>query len=127
MKQLNIPFKIGEEYEEHEFELDWVKSIIVDNLCYEVYRFTGKHNESIFNFKVHETLLAYNCDILAIIFYFINKDFPNNILSEIQKKSSYTSRLIVKMVKLKENITILIISEKKINLTLDILINLGRI
>jgi hypothetical protein len=48
--QQELKFKIGEQYEKYEFELDWVTSVIDNNLRFEVYKYIGKDKSSIFNF-----------------------------------------------------------------------------
>lgn len=85
----NIKFKIGEQYEKHEFDLDWVKTIFENNLRYEVYQYIGNNKIIIFGFEVQKTLLAYNCDFLSGIFYFI----------EFSKYSDLIEKLILKICK----------------------------
>lgn len=111
--QQELKFRIGEQYGKYEFELDWVNSVLDNNLRYEVYRYTAKDKSSIFNFEIHKILLAYNCDFLACIFYFIKGDSYFKILSEIQKKSLYTSR-IINLIEIDDNITLLFITNAKI-------------
>ncbi len=81
-----IKFKIGEQYEKHEFDLDWVETIFENNLRYEVYQYIGNNKITIFGLEVQKTLLAYNCDFLAGIFYFIEFDkYPDLIEKLILK------------------------------------------
>ncbi|MCB6062376.1 hypothetical protein LVDJXP189_1400012 [Flavobacterium psychrophilum] len=81
-----IKFKIGEQYEKHEFDLDWVETIFENNLRYEVYQYIGKRKITIFGFEVQKTLLAYNCDFLAGIFYFIEFDKYPDLIEELNLK-----------------------------------------
>ena len=75
-----IKFKIGEQYEKHEFDLDWVETIFEEHLRYEVYQYIGKGKITLFSFEVQKTLLAYNCDFLSGIFYFLDSDkYPDLI------------------------------------------------
>jgi hypothetical protein len=69
-----IKFKIGEQYEKHEFDLEWVETIFNNNLRYEIYQYIGSNTVTILNFKVQKTLLAYNCDFLSGVLYFIEFD-----------------------------------------------------
>lgn len=126
--QQELKFRIGEQYGKYEFELDWVTSVMDNNLRYEVYKYIGKDKSSIFNFELHKILLAYNCDFLAGIFYFVKGDCYFRILSEIQKESFFTS-IIINMIEIDENITTIIVTKKKnkINSLIDIVIKLGRI
>lgn len=111
--QQELKFKIGEQYGRHEFDLDWVKSVMDDNLKYEVYKYTGKDKICIFDCKIDKILLAYNCDFLSGVFYFIRGDCYLKLLSEIQKESSYTSSRIFNVMKINERITMLCVIKKK--------------
>jgi hypothetical protein len=126
--QQELKFRIGEQYGKYEFELDWVTSVIDNNLRYEVYRYIGKDKSSIFNFKIHKVLLAYNCDFLAGVFYFIKGNSYFRILSEIQKETFCTSR-IFNLIEINENIITIIVMKKKnkTNILINIVIELGRI
>jgi len=83
-----IIFKIGEQYEKHEFDLDWLETIFENNLRYEVYQYIGNNKITIFGFEVQKTLLAYNCDFLAGIFYFIDFDKYPNFIEKLNLKIS---------------------------------------
>ena len=45
---MNKKFKIGEQYEKHEFDLNKVETILANNLRYEVYQYIGKDKITIF-------------------------------------------------------------------------------
>ena len=126
--QQELKFRIGEQYEKYEFELDWVTSVLDNNLRYEVYRYIGKDKTSMFNFEIHKILLAYNCDFLAGVFYFIRGDCCFRMLSEIQNESFYTSR-IIRMIDIDEKVITIIILKKKNNMEslINNVIKLGRI
>ncbi|HLF52557.1 helix-turn-helix domain-containing protein [Flavobacterium sp.] len=111
--QQELKFMIGERYGKHEFDLDWVKSVMDNNLKYEVYKYTGKEKISIFDCKIDKILLAYNCDFLAGIFYFTIGDCSFKLLSEIQKESSYTSNRMINVMKINERFTMLSVTKKK--------------
>ncbi|WP_094134537.1 hypothetical protein [Flavobacterium psychrophilum] len=83
-----IKFKIGEQYEKHEFDLDWVETIFENHLRYEVYQYIGNNKITIFGFEVQKTLLAYNCDFLAGIFYFIEFDKYPDLIEKLNLKIS---------------------------------------
>lgn len=111
--QQEFKFKLGEQYGKYEFELDWVTSVLDNNLRYEVYRYTGKDKITIFDCEVQKVLLAYNCDFLAGVFYFIKGECYFRILSQIQKESLYASR-IINLIEIDDNITLLFITKGKI-------------
>ncbi len=124
-----IKFKIGEQYEKHEFELDWVKSVLDGNLRYEVYQYIGKDKIIIFGFLVHKTFLAYNCDFLASAFYFIESDSFLKKASGIQPKFSDTRMRRINVVKLDEQIWMIyvLVKKNKFATLIDDIIKLGRI
>lgn len=123
--QQELKFKIGEQYGKHEFDLDWVKSVMNNNLKYEVYKYTGKDKISIFDCKIDKILLAYNCDFLAGIFYFTRRNCYLKLLSEIQIESSYTSNRIINVVKINEKITTLFVAKNRMDYLIDLIINSG--
>lgn len=84
-----------------------------DNLKYEVYKYTGKDKISIFDCKIYKILLAYNCDFLAGIFYFVKGDCYFKLLTAIHIESSYTGNRIIKVIKINESITMLFVTNKK--------------
>ncbi len=83
-----IKFKIGEQYEKHEFDLDWLKTIFENNLRYEVYQYIGNNKITIFGFEVQKTLMAYNCDFLSGIFYIIEFDKYPDLIEKLNLKIS---------------------------------------
>jgi len=109
-KELN--FKIGEQYGKHEFELDWVKSVMDNDLRYEVYQYIGNYKITIFGYEAYRILLAYNCDFLSGVFYLVKGDYYFKMLSEVQSGFSNTRRININVVKVNENITMLFISKK---------------
>ena len=83
-----IKFKIGEQCENHEFDLDWVNTIFENNLRFEVYQYIGHNKNTIFGYEVQKTLLAYNCDFLAGVFYFIEFDKYPDLIASLNFKIS---------------------------------------
>ncbi len=83
-----IKFKIGEQYEKNEFDLDWVETIFENNLRYEVYEYIGNNKITIFRFEIQKTLLTYNCDFLAGIFYFIEFSKYPDLIEKLNLKIS---------------------------------------
>ncbi|SEF77254.1 hypothetical protein [Flavobacterium urumqiense] len=129
--QQELKFKIGEQYGKYEFELDWVTSVVDNNLRYEVYRYIGKDKSSFFNFEIHKILLAYNCDFLTGVFYFIKGDCYSELIEKLNLKSnkriksddfknpvllSITSNQRIIVIKNSENIMMLIVSYNEIQL-----------
>ncbi|WP_238567346.1 hypothetical protein [Flavobacterium sp. 83] len=113
--QKELKFKIGEQYGKYEFELDWVTTVLDNNLRYEVYQYIGNDKNTIFDFEVHKILLAYNCDFLAGIFYFIKGDSYSKILSEVQNEFSCTTKIKINVVKKSKNITELFILSHRLS------------
>lgn len=64
MKYPDIPFKIGMEYENWEFDLE----ILPDRLeRYDSYRYIGNEFNNILNFSTDETELIFSYDILVAV------------------------------------------------------------
>ncbi len=124
-----LKFKIGEQYGKYEFDLDWIKSVLDNNLRYEVYQYIGNDKITIFGFEVQKILLAYNCDFLAGFFYYIKSDCDIKILSNVKVEFFWTNSIKINVINLNEEISIIyVITKKNKNNTLiDIVIKLGRI
>lgn len=92
MNQLKIPFEIGMEYENWEFELE----ILPDRLkYYDNYIYIGKNFNKFLNFSTDRTELIFNLDILeALIITFENKDLQfyeslNQVITNLVVKSDF--------------------------------------
>lgn len=72
MRQLNIPFKLGMQYENWEFDLE----VTQDRLQgYDSYIYTGKKFNNFLNYSKFKTELIFNLDILeALMISFENKN-----------------------------------------------------
>ena len=127
--QEELKFKIGEQYGKHEFELDWVKSILDNNLRFEVYQYIGKDKITIFDCEVQKILLVYNCDFLAGVFYFIESDSFSKKASCIQPKFSNTRMRRINVSKLDDQIWMIyvVVKKNKFDSLIDDIIKLGRI
>lgn len=80
MKQLNIPFKLGMQYENWEFDLEVENERIVG--C-DSYIYTGKKFNKFLNYNKFQTELLFNLDILeAVIINFNNQNICFTVLSE---------------------------------------------
>lgn len=67
-------FSIGEEFAEHEFELEYIKTETdKDCIDYDLYRYTGKDISNVMGYELKEVVLAYNCDILKGVFCIANE------------------------------------------------------
>ena len=74
-------FKIGEQYEEQEFNLQWIYTISFSGLDYEVYRYNSiPPNKT--DFK--DIRLYYNADILSAVHYQLEKTFNSNVIQSIK-------------------------------------------
>ena len=80
MKQLNIPFKLGMQYENWEFDLEVENERIVG--C-DSYIYSGKKFNKFLNYNKFQTELLFNLDILeAVIINFKNQNICLTELSE---------------------------------------------
>lgn len=115
-----LKFKIGEQYGKHEFELDWVTSVLDNNLRYEVYKYIGKDKTSVFNFEIHRILLAYNCDFLAGVFYiFISSSNPSSIIKANENIGEVKSHKIMKLIQIEKELYLLSITKQNCNLNIE--------
>ena len=81
MKQLNIPFKLGMQYDNWEFDLEVTKDRIEG--C-DSYIYIGKEFNKFLNYSKYKTELIFNLDILeAVLVTFENSNSDYNELSEI--------------------------------------------
>ena len=80
MKQLNIPFKLGMQYENWEFDLELKKERIIG--C-DSYIYSGKKFNKFLDYSKFKTELIFNFDILeAVIITFENQNITFTVLSE---------------------------------------------
>lgn len=90
MKKLNLLFKIGEQFAEHEFDLDFFITLNSENgYNYEIYYYMKSS-------KKVKIYLAYNCDILSgvivcIIDNFSEKSSPIKVESNTKQQLNYKS------------------------------------
>ena len=81
MKQLNIPFKLGMQYDNWEFDLEVTKDRIEG--C-DSYIYKGKKFNKFLNYSKYKTELIFSLDILeAVLISFENSNSDYNELSEI--------------------------------------------
>lgn len=81
MKQLNIPFKLGMQYDNWELDLEVTKDRI--DGC-DSYIYTGKKFNKFLNYSKYKTELIFNLDILeAVLISFENSNSGYDELSEI--------------------------------------------
>lgn len=64
MKQLNIPFKLGMQYDNWEFDLDITKDRVVG---YDSYIYIGRKFNNFLNYPTDETELIFSLDILEVV------------------------------------------------------------
>lgn len=80
MKQLNIPFKLGMQYDNWEFDLEVTKDRIEGCDSY----YIGKKFNKFLNYNKYKTELIFNLDVLeAVLISFENSNSDYNELSEI--------------------------------------------
>lgn len=81
MKQLNIPFKLGMQYDNWEFDLEVTKDRVQG---FDSYIYTGKKFNKFLNYSKYKTELIFNLDVLeAVLISFENSNSDYNELSEI--------------------------------------------
>lgn len=81
MKQLNIPFKLGMQYDNWEFDLEVTKDRIQG---FDSYFYTGKKFNKFLNYSKYKTELIFNLDILeAVLISFESSNSDFNELTEI--------------------------------------------
>ena len=81
MKQLNIPFKLGMQYDNWEFDLEVTKDRIEG--C-DSYIYIGKKFNKFLKYSKYKTELIFNLDILeSVLISFENSNSDYNELSEI--------------------------------------------
>jgi hypothetical protein len=118
--QQELKFRIGEQYGKYEFELDWVTSVLDNNLRYEVYKYIGKDKNSVFNFEIHKILMAYNCDFLASFYYiFKSSSNPSSIIKTNENTGEVKSRKIIKLIQIEKGLYLLSITKRNCNLNIE--------
>lgn len=80
MKELNIPFKLGMQYDNWEFDLEVVQERLQG---YDSYIYIGKKFNKFLNNSKFKTELIFSFDTLeAVLMTFKNSDSDYNVLSE---------------------------------------------
>ncbi len=81
MKQLNIPFKLGMQYDNWEFDLEVAKDRVQG---FDSYIYMGKKFNKFLNNSKYKTELIFNLDVLeAVLISFESSNSDFNELSEI--------------------------------------------
>ncbi len=81
MKQLNIPFKLGMQYDNWEFDLEIAKDRVQG---FDSYIYMGKKFNKFLNNSKYKTELIFNLDVLeAVLISFESSNSDFNELSEI--------------------------------------------
>lgn len=81
MKQLNIPFKLGMQFDNWEFDLELVKDRVQG---FDSYIYIGKKFNKFLNYSKYKTELIFNLDVLeAVLISFESSNSDYNELSEI--------------------------------------------
>ena len=81
MRQLNIPFKLGMQYDNWEFDLEVTKDRV---LGFDSYIYIGKKFNKFLNYSKYKTELIFNLDVLeAVLISFESSNSDFNELSEI--------------------------------------------
>ncbi|AWM13253.1 hypothetical protein DI487_04820 [Flavobacterium sediminis] len=88
MVKLSIPlFRLGEEYELHEFDLNPLGCFLAENnFAYELYRYR--------KIRKYQIYLFYNCDILSAFCVFDNKE---NLI-KIKTKRNFKKEMVLKII-----------------------------
>jgi len=71
MKHFKLPFQIGEQYDLHEFDLEYLKTVFIRKYEYIVYKYIKNDIPTLYGFKIKEIQLYYNGDILGKVVYIL--------------------------------------------------------
>lgn len=99
MKQLNIPFKLGMQYDNWEFDLEVTKDRIEG--C-DSYIYIGKEFNKFLNYSTDKTELLFSLDVLELVLITLNTNsFLNSLLNKNVNynilKIKHTSILTIKI------------------------------
>jgi len=83
MKDILNYFTIGESYEKNEFNLQSVKTILIRDLEYEVYKYDKNMSKALFGSGIVEIYLYYNIDILSMIQFTLEEETDLELLIEL--------------------------------------------
>lgn len=108
MKYPNIPFRIGMEYENWEFDLE----ILPDRLeGYDSYRYIGNELNNFLNYPIEETELIFSFEILVAIIIKFKSDLQLDVLEQFN-----SARIISSIIKDKpQNCSLVIIANRKVS------------
>ena len=84
-------FKIGEQYEKQEFNLQRINTILLRDLEYEVYRYINREPITLFNVGIKRIILYYNADILSAVYY----QFKDRIDTSFKAVKNNEAKLII--------------------------------
>lgn len=73
MKQLNLPFKIDEQFENWEFDLGFMPQRIVG---YDSFKYIGKEEKEYFGIAIEDAELIFNADFLTAVIISIKCTIP---------------------------------------------------
>ena len=80
MKQLNIPFKLGMQYDNWEFDLEVTKDRVQG---FDSYIYKGKKFNKFLNYSTDKTELLFRLDVLELVLITLNtKFFLNSLLNK---------------------------------------------
>lgn len=90
-----LPFKIGEEFELNEFNVDSEYSLFIGGIEYEIYTYIKDDIKSIFGLEVKSTQLYYNADILHLIKYDFNTNSVTKLVNNINLQLPLENKEII--------------------------------
>lgn len=80
-----LKFEIGEQFELNEFNVKTLKSVIINDIEYDVYQYIKNDIRDVFNLKISKILLYYNADILITVHFFFNSSDLNGLMKRISQ------------------------------------------
>lgn len=80
-----LKFEIGEQFELNEFNVKTLKSVIINDIEYDVYQYIKNDIRDVFNLKISKILLYYNADILITVHFFFNSSDLNGLMKHISQ------------------------------------------
>lgn len=102
MKQLNIPFKLGMQYDNWEFDLEVTKDRVQG---FDSYIYTGKKFNKFLNYSTDKTELLFRLDVLESVmlrfddrnikfYYELLKAINKSTRSKVNYNNNYTAYLV---------------------------------
>lgn len=87
-----FPFRLGEQYDNWEFDLLATGEVLENEISYEIYEFVGER-PALFDIKPSKIELLFNADILEKVVYY----FESNLVKHFEQLFSDSGILSIKL------------------------------